>query len=115
MTKSQKRVEPTFGFIGRDANERLYQLESKVADAVRQLADHRSEAYNEDLWKCAIPEALHAMLDAFQPDHVKLAVLHWLRVQIFPEQHHRIAGIARDEDLERQLCNILMERSGAKT
>lgn len=105
---------PSFGFVPRDGHKRLYDAEAQAAEALKRVVEIRAKEYREDMFACAVPEALFALLDIYSPDHVKPAVLHWLRMQMFPEQHHRIAGIPRDEDLERRICSLLMERSGAK-
>jgi hypothetical protein len=105
---------PTFGFVPRDGHKRLYDAESRASEALKHVAEVRAAEYREDMHKCALPEAIFSLLDIYSPDLVKPAVLHWLRVQMFPERHHRIAGIPRDEVLEREICSLLMERSGVE-
>jgi len=113
-TERPRKDKPSFGFVPRDGHKKLYSAEEQAAAALKHVAEVRAAEYNEDLYDCAVPEAIFSLLDIYSPDHVKPAVLHWLRVQMFPERHHRIAGIPRDEDLEQQLCELLQERSGAK-
>ncbi len=73
----RKKQEPTFSFVGNEA--KLYPLENKAIKSISEIADYRAEAYNEALWSCAMPEAIHVVLSSFDKTAVEKAVKHWLK------------------------------------
>lgn len=111
-SKIDKKTEPTFGFIGRDGNERLYKLEDRVTLAITHLAEFRENQYDEDKWSCALPEAMAAALDSFQRDHVEPAVLHWIEEQLNPRLQRFRPG-RTDWELFDKLT-VLLERIKAE-
>jgi hypothetical protein len=80
------KTKPTFSYMPSEGNKKLYNLEEKLIYAVGAVAKHREEAYDEDLWKCAYPEAIHVILEGTDPNASRAAVENWLKNHPKPEE-----------------------------
>lgn len=105
--KPSTKAVPSFGFISRDGNERLYKLEEQAHEMLSAVATHRKDRFAEDYWHCAVPEVIYNTLDMYQTDSVQPAVLHWLKVQLDP--HMQRFAQKPDWDLLDQLKALIAD------
>jgi len=79
MTKTY--TKPSGAMIRARDQRRLYSLENKRDQAFEASSRHLGEVMGHDsgdYWTRTLPEALYTVLDAYDREAVKLAVLLWL-------------------------------------